>query len=78
MHINGGWFNGAEAVPDLPRDQGAVTEDGRSAYTSALEHNGFFGPNSYDMNHEANARFRQEAVNEGYPDMSTLSVVRSC
>jgi soluble epoxide hydrolase / lipid-phosphate phosphatase len=75
VRINGGWFNGAEAAPDLPRDQDVVTEEDQCAYTSALERNGFFGPNSYYMNHEANAKYAEQAVNEGYLDMPTLFVI---
>ncbi len=77
VRINGGWFNGADAAPDLPRDDDVVTEQDLCAYASALERNGFFGPNSYYMNHEANARYAEQAVNSGYVDMPTLFIAAS-
>ena len=47
VRSDGGWFNGAEAAPALPRDPDVVTEEDLCAYTSALERNGFLGPNVY-------------------------------
>ena len=52
----GGWFGGGGAL-DLPRDAAVVTEQDLRIYTAALMRNGFFGPNSYYMNHEANAEY---------------------
>ena len=40
----------AAAAPDVPRDADVVTEARVGAYASALERNGFFGPDSYYMN----------------------------
>ncbi len=74
VRIDGGWFRGADAAPDLPRDEDVVTEEDLCAYTSALERNGFFGPNSYYMNHTANAAYAAKAVNGGYLDMPTLFI----
>ena len=71
----GGWFNGAEEAPDLPRDADVVSEADLHVYASALERNGFFGPNSYYMNHAANAAYAATAVNGGYLDMPTLFIV---
>ncbi len=71
---NGGWFNGAEEAPNLPRDADVVTEADLSAYASALARNGFFGPNSYYMNHDANAAYAARAVNGGYLDMPVLFI----
>ena len=42
------------------------------AYTSALKRNGFFGPDSWYMNHKPNAVYAREAVNDGYLDMPVL------
>ena len=54
--INRGWFGGGE-IPSVPRDDDVVTEADVCAYASALARNGFFGPNSYYMNHDANAAY---------------------
>ncbi len=74
VRINGGWFNGADEAPDIPQDKDVVTEADLCAYASALERNGFFGPNSYYMNHDANGTYAETAVNEGYLDMPTLFI----
>ena len=72
---DGGWFGGAEAAPDIPRDDDVVSETDLSIYTAALERNGFFGPCSFYMNHETNASYTERAVNDGYLDMPVLFLV---
>ncbi len=72
---DGGWFGGADAAPDLPRDDAVVSESVLSIYTAALERNGFFGPCSFYMNHAANAAYSAGAVNDGYLDMPVLFLV---
>ena len=74
VRINGGWFNGAEEAPDLPRDADVVTEAELSAYAAALGRNGFFGPNSYYMNHDANAAYAERAALRGHLDMPALFI----
>lgn len=66
---DGGWFGGANAVPDMPRDDDVVSHEDLCAYAAALDRNGFFGPDSYYMNHEANAAYAARAVNDAYLDM---------
>ena len=39
----------------------------------ALKRNGFFGPNSYDMHHAANARYASKAVHGGDRDLCSLA-----
>ena len=56
MRRNGGWFGGG-ACPDVPRDGDVITEQDLAAYTAALTRNGFFGPNSWYMNHKANGEY---------------------
>ena len=68
---NRGWFGGG-AVPSMPRDPDVVTEADVCAYAAALTRNGFFGPNSYYMNHDANAAYAAIAVNGGRLDMPVL------
>jgi pimeloyl-ACP methyl ester carboxylesterase len=60
--IRGGWF--PEGIPDLPRDAAVVTADELSHYAVALRRNTFFGPDSYYMNHAANAAFAARSPNE--------------
>ena len=38
----------------------------------ALQRNGFFGPDSYYMNHQANAAYAARSLNEGRLDMPVL------
>lgn len=70
--INNGWFGTDEAVPDLPRDDDVVTEDDLQVYAEGLARNGFFGPDSYYMNHERNGLYGTQAVNNGELDMPVL------
>ena len=69
---NNGWFGGAAAAPDVPRDADVLTEADLRAYTAALTRNGFFGPDSWYMNHEANAAYAGTSVNNGRLDMPVL------
>ena len=69
---NGGWFGGAAAAPDLPRDPDILSEEEYRAYAAALRRNGFFGPDSWYMNHTANAAYGARAVNGGGLDMPAL------
>ena len=57
---NGGWFGGG-AAPDVPRDEAVLAEEDENRYVAALERNGFFGPDSWYMNAEANAAFAARA-----------------
>lgn len=68
---NGGWFPGG-AAPDVPRDEDILTEQDQAAYASALKRNGFFGPDSWYMNHPANGAYAAEAVDEGRLTMPVL------
>ncbi len=70
-HTNG-WFGGAAAAPDLPRDANILTEADMYTYAAALKRNGFFGPDSWYMNHRANGVYAREALNGGYLDMPVL------
>lgn len=67
-----GWFGGSTEAPDLPRDTAVLTEFDLQRYVSGLRSNGFFGPDSWYMNHQANAAYAQEAVNDGYLGMPAL------
>ncbi len=67
-----GWFAGAPTPPDVPHDPDVVTESELRFYADGLERNGFFGPNSFYMNHTENSIYAKEAVNNGFLDMPTL------
>jgi pimeloyl-ACP methyl ester carboxylesterase len=68
----GGWFGGADEAPDVPADHDVVSDDDLRAYAEALERNGFFGPNAYYMNHQANATYAARAHNGGELDLPVL------
>jgi len=60
IRANGGWFVDGK-FPSLPLDTDVLSADEFSIYREALERNGFFGPNSWYMNHEANYEYAMEA-----------------
>ena len=68
----GGWFGGADVAPDLPRDADVVTEVDLRTYAAALDRNGFFGPDSWYLNHEANERYHADVVDGGHLAMPVL------
>jgi len=57
VRANGGWFGAQQTAPDLPRDAAVLGKEDENRYVAALERNGFFGPDSWYMNAEANAAF---------------------
>jgi len=67
----GGWFGGGP-WPDLPRDGDVLTEQDLEAYTAALTKNGFFGPDAWYMNNEANGAYAKRAANGGRLAMPVL------
>jgi pimeloyl-ACP methyl ester carboxylesterase len=60
----GGWFGGG-AVPDVPRDNDVITAQDHEAYTAAMSRHGFFGPDSWYMNHKANGTYARRSLNGG-------------
>ena len=68
----GGWFGGAGEAPDLPLDTDVISEEDLSKYVAALERTGFFGPDSFYMNHERNAAYATRARNGGRLTMPVL------
>ncbi len=54
---NGGWFGELGEAPDLPRDADVISEEELDEYATYLAQNGFFGPDSYYMNHERNGAY---------------------
>lgn len=72
IRANGGWFGGADVAPDLPRDSDVVTEADLRTYAAALDGNGFFGPDSWYLNHEANEAYAATALNDAVLDLPVL------
>jgi len=72
--INGGWFGGLSEAPDMPLDEDVISEEELGIYVEALQRNGFFGPDSWYMNHAANSVYGNKAVNDGYLDMPCLFI----
>jgi pimeloyl-ACP methyl ester carboxylesterase len=69
---DGGWFGGADAAPDTPRDDDVISADDLATYVAALTRTGFAGTSSFYMNHDANTAYAAQAVNDGYLDMPVL------
>jgi pimeloyl-ACP methyl ester carboxylesterase len=69
---DGGWFGGAGRAPSVPRDAAVLTEVDLCGYVSSLERNGFFGPDSWYMNHARNVEFAQKALDNGRLSMPVL------
>jgi len=68
----GGWKVLLAGAAALPRDDDVISESDLSTYAAALTRNGFFGPDSYYMNHTANAAYAERAVNGGILAMPVL------
>jgi pimeloyl-ACP methyl ester carboxylesterase len=68
---SGGWVGNGPS-PDLPRDPDVITEQDLEAYTAALTRNGFFGPDSWYMNHDANRAYSLASHNGGKLEMPVL------
>lgn len=62
---DGGWFGGTGRAPDVPMDTDVLTQEDFHKYAAALESNGFFGPDSWYMNHERNLQYATKAANGG-------------
>lgn len=72
LRRDGGWFGGAGAAPDVPRDARVLSERSLSQYASALAANGFFGPNAWYLNAERNADYAARSANGGRLDLPVL------
>jgi pimeloyl-ACP methyl ester carboxylesterase len=70
----GGWFGDSGQAPERPLDTDVISESEFHTYVAALERNGFFGPNSWYMNHERNVAFAARSVNNGRIDLPVLFV----
>ena len=71
---NGGWFGPDNVAPDVPRDDAVVSATDLSTYAAAMERTGFFGADSYYMNHERNAAYAETAQGGGILEMPALFI----
>jgi len=69
---DGGWFGGTGQAPDLPMDTSVLTPEDFRRYVAALEGSGFFGADSWYMNHARNMEFAARAANGGVLSMPVL------
>ncbi len=69
---DGGWFGGATQAPDVPMDCDLLTDEDLHRYASALAGNGFFGPDAWYMNADANMEYACGAANGGRLSMPVL------
>jgi len=69
---DGGWFGGADRAPDVPLDAAVLTAADHSHYVAALTRTGFAGPDSWYLNHAANAAYAARAPQGGRLAMPVL------
>ena len=69
---DGGWFGGLGRAPDVPIDLDVITEHDLEHYAGALQRNGFFGPNSWYMNHARNQAYALKARDGGRLSLPVL------
>lgn len=73
VRADGGWFHG-EPIRERPRDERVISEADEAAYAAALTRNGFFGPDSWYMNWEANRAYAESAKENWRLDMPSLFI----
>ncbi|MBK1660019.1 alpha/beta fold hydrolase [Paracraurococcus ruber] len=69
---DGGWFGGADRAPDVPLDTAVLSPADHSRYVAALRRTGFGGPDSWYLNHAANAAYAARAPEGGRLSMPVL------
>ena len=70
----GGWFNGAEAAPDMPRDEAMISAEDLAFAAASFGRTGFFGPNAFYMNDGANLAYSDRVCRGGRLDMPVLFI----
>ncbi|KAI9003469.1 epoxide hydrolase [Hyaloraphidium curvatum] len=70
----GGWFGNISELPDLPIDESIITEDDLKVFADGLRQNGFFGADSWYMNHDLNGEYAKKAPNGGILDFPVLMI----
>jgi pimeloyl-ACP methyl ester carboxylesterase len=69
---SGDFFGGLGRAPDLPMDTLLLADVDCCAYVAALEHNGFFGPDSWYMNAASNIEYAKRARGGGKLSLPAL------
>lgn len=69
---DGGWFGGTGRAPEVPLDTDVLSEQDLEHYTAALTRSGFFGPNSWYMNHARNQAYALQSLHGGRLEMPVL------
>ncbi len=67
-----GWFPPDGVPPDMPIDLDVITEEEAREYSAALSRTGFFGANSWYMNHERNHSYNELLPTHVELDMPVL------
>ena len=70
---NGGWFIEG-GFPDSPLDEDILSFQELLVYEESLKRNGFFGPNSWYMNHELNREFSRTGDDQVFLDLPVLFI----
>lgn len=70
--IRGGFFGNLPEAPEFPRDDDIISEEELDIYANSLVRNGFFGPCSWYLNHEENAKYFNQAKNNGIIEIPAL------
>jgi len=69
---DGGWFGGVGKAPPLPIDRDVLSDEDLAKYVASLQANGFFGPDSWYMNHTRNLEYAKQAREGGKLVMPVL------
>ncbi len=69
---DGGWFGGAARAPDIPHDASLLSLEDLHRFAAGVAANGFFGPNAWYMNGDANRAHAQRSVDGGRLSMPVL------
>jgi pimeloyl-ACP methyl ester carboxylesterase len=72
IRAQGGWFGPQNTAPNVPRDAAVLTEEDEYRYVAALSRNGFFGPDSWYMNADANDAFANKVKDNWHLPMPVL------
>ena len=74
MSRDGGWFDGADRAPDVPRDERVLSADDLARFVAAFGKTGFAGPDAWYVNAERNGPYAARLARAGKLDLPTLFV----
>ncbi|MEU6579511.1 alpha/beta hydrolase [Nocardia sp. NPDC046763] len=70
----GGWFGGAEAVPDLPLDERVLDAELFDELRASFVRNGFSGASAYYLNHADNLAYSDTSPADGNLEVAALFI----